>query len=131
MSDINRTFVAIALGLAMGAIALWIAFAMTGFGEGWIAPFLFSPVLFLLNPLAFVRASGSRARAFPIEIILVVVAVGLDVALLVMTLREGVEYFWRVSPLNWVWLILWSSWQVAIVGKLAIRFASHAHSSEG
>ena len=131
MTDTNRTFVAIAIGLAMAAIALWIAFAMTGFGEGWIAPFLFSPALFLLNPFAFVRASGGRAHALAIDILLVVVAVALDVALLAMTRQEGVEYFWRVRPLNWVWLILWSLWQLAIVGKLAIRLAPRAHSTKG
>jgi CDP-diglyceride synthetase len=124
VSDTNRTFVAIAIGLATGALALWIALSMTGFGEGWIAPFLFSPILFLLNPFAFVRASGSRARALTIELILIVLAMVLDAALVRMTLREGVDAFWRVSPLNWVWLALWSGWQVAVVGKVAFALMS-------
>jgi hypothetical protein len=106
------------LGLALAMIAQFIALLMTGAGHGWITPFWFAPLLFVLNPIAFVRVAGRR-KGGTIDILLIALAVMLDVALYAKTAAEGVAYFWRVSPFNWLWLALWSAWPIAVAANLA------------
>jgi hypothetical protein len=115
----GRTFVAVAIGLALAALAQFVALLMAGAGHGWVTPFWFSPALFVLAPIAFVRVGGRGKAAPGIEIVLVMVGLALDVALYSAAVAEGVDYFWRVTPFNWVWLALWSGWQVALAGKVA------------
>ncbi len=119
MTHSRRTFRAVVIGLALAAFTQFFALAVTGGGHGWTTPFWFSPALFVLNPVAFVRAAGDR-KPGAIDIMLVALAGALDVALFAKTQQEGVEYFWRVSPLNWVWLALWALWQLAVPTKLAL-----------
>ncbi|MDB5675618.1 MAG: hypothetical protein JWM65_2600 [Sphingomonas bacterium] len=124
MTNRARTFAAVTIGLALAMFTQFIALLMTGAGHGWITPFWFSPLLFVLNPIAFTRVVGGRKGAPGIEIVLIVVGVALDVALYSRTMAEGVEYFWRVIPFNWVWLALWSGWQLALIGKVGAILVS-------
>ena len=84
-----------------------------------VTPFWFSPLLFVLNPIAFTRVAGGPKGAPVIDIILIVIGVALDIALYTRTVGEGVEYFWRVAPFNWVWLVFWSLWQAGVACRIA------------
>lgn len=115
----GRTFAAVAIGLALAMFTQFIALLMTGAGHGWITPFWFSPLLFVLNPIAFTRVASGRKGAPVIDIILIVIGVALDIALYTRTVAEGVEYFSRVAPFNWVWLAFWSMPQVGVACRIA------------
>lgn len=110
---------AVLSGVALAALAQMLALGMTGAGHGWITPFLFSVTLFLLNPIALLRLTAGQTRSITIDVLLIVIALILDGALYVMTVREGAEYFWRVTPFNWVWLVFWSMWQVGVACRIA------------
>lgn len=117
---------AVLSGVALAALAQMLALGMTGAGHGWITPFLFSATLFLLNPIALLRLAAGQTRTIKIDVLLIAAALILDGALYVMTVREGVEYFWRVTPLNWVWLGFWSLWQVGVACRIAYVLTSRA-----
>ena len=119
MTNRARTFAAVTIGLALAVFTQFIALLMTGAGHGWITPFWFSPLLFVLNPIAFTRVVGGPKGAPVIDIILIVIGVALDIALYTRTVGEGVEYFWRVAPFNWVWLVFWSLWQAGVACRIA------------
>ena len=103
-----------ALGLAVAGLNLWIFQWIAGGGHGWVSPLWFSLAGFLLHPLAFVTFSNSeRLRVLQLPGLLL--ALVLDCLLYVFTMDEGVQYFHRVSWGAYVWLALWSIWQIALV----------------
>ena len=116
--------VAILIGLACAALAQFLALLLAGAGHGWITPFYASIALWALIPLSFLFASREyEGRKLPL-LALLVAAAGSDIALLVATRNEGVEYFYRMllgSSLSFtfVWLALWFSWQIVVVIALA------------
>ena len=127
----KNVFRAIVIGLSLAAFTQFFALAITGGGHGWTTPFWFSPVLFVLNPVAFVRVVGEQKKALGIDIVLVVIGVALDAGLYVQTVAEGVQYFRGATLLNGVWLALWSAWQVAVLVALARTIALRCRPLEG
>lgn len=116
-------------GLMVAAFAQYLALTMTGAGHGWIAPFFYSPALFVAYPLVLVRifgrgAGAPRRRRLAIDLLLVTAAVLLDVLLVRSTLAEERQYFEAVMalpPFPHLWLLLWTAWQALALGLLAER----------
>jgi hypothetical protein len=120
-------------GIAIAAVAQFIAFMLTGAGHGWITPFWFSLSLWLLLPLVLVRLRGraiSGAGSLLRNASLLPLALALDLALIVATFVEGSDqiisgphYFMKVTAagpmLVVTWIMLWLSWQV---GALLLLF---------
>lgn len=103
-------------GLMLATLGQALAFMMLGAGHGWVTPFYFSPALFLVYPLAFIRMQApERLPSRLIDLLLVVIAIALDVWLVEQTRNEGVEYYRRVMaamPLfPMLWILVWLGWQ--------------------
>lgn len=116
----------IALGLLLAFVAQLLAFAMMGAGHGWIAPFYASLLLWIFLPLTFAIASPfGRFRQGRRRRLLMIILIGLiaDVALVVATIQEGVDYFWTAMKLGGAfvipWLLIWISWQLVAALALA------------
>lgn len=103
-----------AAGLLIAAIASTLALGMAGGGHGWITPFFFSLALFLAYPVVLLRL-GAIGRKWFVDLIIVGLAAIADGALYFFTIREGVEYFWRVVHAQawapFLWLAIWFAWQ--------------------
>ncbi|CAN5532481.1 hypothetical protein BH10PSE14_BH10PSE14_19920 [soil metagenome] len=111
---------AIGLGLALAALTQWVAFVCAAFGEGWNTPFYYSLVLFILYPIVVLRLFGNTAVVPAAEIVLLAMAFLMDVAIVSATLSEGTQYFWHIEPFNWIWIALWSSWQVGALASMTL-----------
>ena len=115
----DRSF-EITAGLAIAAIAEFLALMLTGAGHGWVAPLRYSLILFLAYPFALVR----RADATGTSILPEVVALGLGVCaslLLIVETRTNeagiIGQFIRVNGVSViiVWVLLWLGWQALTV----------------
>lgn len=106
-------------GLLLALLGHFLAFAMTGAGHGWIAPFWASFLLWIVLPLTFATVSPlGRYRDGGKRHLSWLVAAGMagDAVLLWATIDEGTQYFWTVmdmaTPFPILWLSIWSSWQI-------------------
>lgn len=114
------------LGLAIAAMAQFIAFALVGAGHGWVSPFFASLILFLMWPFALVRLAD-RASLSPIpEAILLGIAAIADLWLIAATVGEA-RYFQHMlaSYPAFVlgWIGIWLGWQVVAFAALLSRMA--------
>lgn len=116
----------IAAGLAIAAIAEFIALLLTGAGHGWLAPLRYSLILFLAYPLALIR----RADRTGTSILPDVVALGLGICaslLLIVETRTNeagiIGQFIRVNGVSViiVWVLLWLGWQALTVHTILRR----------
>ncbi len=107
---------AIALGLVVALLAQFLAFFMMGAGHGWLQPSSFSPALFIVYPIVFVRLMApDELPSRALDLLVLAVALVLDVMLVKATQAEGIQYFHRVMalpPLPHLWLLLWLLWQI-------------------
>ena len=121
-NGVVRAIVLGTLGLLPALAAQWIALGIGGAGHGWVGPVFFSMPLFLLYPLAFLRALPSPAGAQRADAILLAAAGGLDFLLLGdMILVEKAYVLAAVGAapgLVALWLALWAAWQVPAVAAL-------------
>jgi hypothetical protein len=109
------------LGLFIAFIGHFIALGLAGAGHGWVTPLWISIVLWGVYPLTTVRAL--RHPSFGVDSLLVFLAIALDAALVVLTVREGTEYFWRaVKFIEWwffgLWIAIWFAWQLIAIINL-------------
>lgn len=116
----------IAIGLLLALIAQFLAFVMTSAGHGWITPFYASFILWILLPFTFATVSplgryhhGDKRRL----LVLIVLGLFADAALVLATIQEGAEYFWKTMELggglDLFWLLIWISWQLVVALALS------------
>lgn len=102
-------------GLVFAVLAQLLAAILIGPGEGWYQPFYFSPALFILYPIVFIRLAAPEELPWAgLDVLLVAAAVILDWLLVKATVQEGIQYFDKVMALPpWphLWLFLWLLWQ--------------------
>ena len=105
---------AIGLGLTLAAFAEYWALGIAGGGHGWVVPFFLSPVLFVLNPVAFDLVLRAQPRLSVVTILLAIAVVS-DCTLIFATQGDEPAYFWKDAALfyNLDWVGLWVLWQVA------------------
>ena len=112
----------VALGLVVAALAQGMALFVAGAGHGWVTPFLYSPVLFLLYPIVLIRLYAPGKLPWrPLDLLLPAVAIILDVWLVRETRAEGLQYFRRamaMPPLPHLWIAAWLGWQGLAVWRL-------------
>jgi cellulose synthase/poly-beta-1,6-N-acetylglucosamine synthase-like glycosyltransferase len=112
------TSIAALIGLVYGAVLTGMAFVIAGGGHGWCST-LISAVGLGLLPLGAVAWTRRHRTTAVIAITLGLVS---DIALVVATAREGVEYVQRIFetiPLFVLsWLALWLVWQIAVIVAL-------------
>ena len=117
---------AIVIGLAIAALAQFVAMMLGGAGHGWTMPFLFSVFLFAAWPVTLVRMKPAPGRSFVADVALLLLGVIASLLLLVATMDEA-EYFWRVVeldgglPLVILWLALWFGWQLLTLANIGLR----------
>lgn len=103
------------VGLLIAAFARMVAVGMVGGGHGWVTPMFFSLALFLAYPVALLRLTATGPRWVVVDLVIVGLAGLADVALLLATIQEGMEYFWRVlgsfALIPILWLAIWFAWQ--------------------
>ncbi|HYG28700.1 MAG TPA: hypothetical protein VD887_00640 [Allosphingosinicella sp.] len=107
----------IVVGLAVAALAQLLALLVTGAGHGWGQPLRFSPALFVVYPIVFVRLRSPGTLAWA-DVALLAGAGLLDLLLVRQTGIEGSEYFHSVMampPIPHLWLLLWLLWQALAV----------------
>ena len=112
----------IGVGILTATITIAVAVVIGGAGHGWITPFWFSLLGFLAFPVAFVRLPLALETENRTNAALVMLALILDGLLVYCTLDEGTEYFHRVGVLAYVWLALWSIWQIVVVATSVRRW---------
>ncbi|HEY1144418.1 MAG TPA: hypothetical protein VGE68_10375 [Sphingomicrobium sp.] len=115
-------------GLFLAATAQLLAFAMTGAGHGWLAPFLSSFLLWLTYPavgMFLLRTPGAKDRwSARADVWLLAAAVLADLVLLVINDWNQVPWFYRNYP--WLvvgWVMLWIGWQLPPVWVFSRRLA--------
>lgn len=116
----------ILIGVSCAAVAQVLSLGVAGAGHGWVAPFFYSPLLFLTYPVVLVRLADRERRAGWVEVALVVVAIAADLCLVTDALGPEAVYIDRVSadaPFFLIsWLCLWSAWQILTVLLLLPSF---------
>ena len=107
---------AVAAGLGCAGLAQLIALMLAGAGHGWIAPFFWSPLLFLVYPITFLRWLGVGPPSPAIDGGLVVVAAAADCLLIASSYANEGPYlraiFAAFAPALLAWIGLWAFWQV-------------------
>lgn len=109
-------------GLGCAVVAQFLALGLTGAGHGWVAPFFYSPLLFVAYPIVLARLIQPSRRMIWIEIMLLAAAVAADTYLAANALGSEASYVNRVmaaAPAFLVlWLCLWSAWQPLLIWLL-------------
>jgi hypothetical protein len=119
--DLVVKFALVLAGLVCAAFAELLAFGMAGAGEGWLAPFFYSILLFIAYPLVFVRTVGVSRHWVVVDLLLMAVAVLTDVLLIYGTYSGEATYFMRVWDLGLfapMWIGVWGLWQVVTAHRL-------------
>ena len=118
-----REAVAIVAGLAIAAVAEFIALMLAGAGHGWVAAWPFSLILFAAYPAALFRMPIAVGKSAMLDIAMLVVGVVASLLLLAATNAEA-EYFWKVVHFEdglqfiIVWLLLWFGWQALTLANV-------------
>jgi hypothetical protein len=127
MMSVTIKAVAVLAGLALAALAQYLALAMAGGGHGWVAPLFYSMLLFIVYPVAFLSRTDTAHPSIAIDVGLLVVAGAADLLLLVQTVTQEGRYFMLVAemggPLMAFWLVLWCLWQMLALSTLRRRIA--------
>ena len=115
--------------LIVAATAQVLAFAMTGAGHGWLAPFLCSFLLWLAYPavgLSLLGAPTAKARSSAfVDVWLFGAAAAADLVLLLINDWSHVPWFYRNYPgLVVAWAVLWIGWQVPPAWQVSKRLAA-------
>jgi len=110
------------IGIALAAVAEFVAVMLNFGGEGWGTPSLVSLVLFLGFPVALIRIYDTQNHDMRGDILLLVVAGLADVYLLVQTQTEY-RYFLRSfeGGAAGSWLFFWLLWHALLVATIAIK----------
>ena len=125
---IMSTSTAVLTGLVYGAVLSGMAFVIAGGGHG-LCSSLISAVGLVLLPLATVALVRRNRTTAAIAITLGLLS---DIAMVLATAREGVEYVERILksiPLFVLsWLALWLVWQSVVIVALGRgTFTSHSN----
>jgi riboflavin transporter FmnP len=114
--------------LLLAATAQILAFMMTGAGHGWLAPFLFSLLLWVAYPaVGFLLLWKDKAevRSFARAAVwLLGAAILADILLMLMNDWAHLPWFLRNYPgLVVAWAALWIGWQIPSAWLLSKRVA--------
>lgn len=116
----------ILIGASCAAVGQFLALGVAGAGHGWVAPFFYSPLLFVAYPLVLARLADRNRRTRWIEVALLTVAIAADWGLASNALGPEAIYVTRVlaaAPIFLVsWLFLWSGWQILALWLLLHSF---------
>jgi hypothetical protein len=109
--------------VVISAACIVVALALAGAGHGWGSATLVSLASLVTSPLAVVAWAKRRSvTGKRIALLLVVAAIGANVALVSLTKAEGVHYFERAwssgREFVIVWAVLWAAWQVVALAAL-------------
>jgi hypothetical protein len=115
---------AILAGLLIAFIAEALALGLSGGGEGWNTPIKVSLVLWVTYPVVLARLRLSPSdRLMTVEIALLLAGLASDIALVLLTINEGLQYPRGFIAINGVfgvlwmgaWIAIWLTWQ-AVAG---------------
>jgi hypothetical protein len=115
--------VAIVVGLAIAAVAQFLALMLNGAGHGWTEPFFYSVFLFVAYPVALSRIPREAGMGVNPDFFLLVLGVVATLLLFAQTSSEP-EYFWRMAeqdggvPVIIAWLLLWFGWQALTLANI-------------
>ena len=121
---------AVLFGLMYTLVCEAVAFMMVGAGHGWLTPFFWGPVGFIVFPLCFYAAMAwvERGKAAKVSIFLgLIAAIAAKSLLFDRTVDEGVQYFDRVGTFAYFWIALWLGGQLPVlyaIGRRALEWTS-------
>src|ERR1700733_14892697 len=98
----------IVLGVLLATLGEYVALAMTGAGEGWISPTLYSTAMFITYPYALVILRYPRDKAAIWDWMALGLAAILDIFLAMVTVSSELGPFMVLGAVAWFWLLLWS-----------------------
>jgi hypothetical protein len=109
--------------IVISAACIVVALALAGAGHGWGSATVVSLAGLVTSPLTVVAWAKRRSvTGKRIALLLVVAAIGANVALVNLTKAEGTHYFesaWSSFPeVVAVWAALWAVWQVVALKAL-------------
>jgi len=120
----------IILGLVVAFVGQFVALGVAGGGHGWVTPFWTSILLWIAYPVVLLRARRAffaKRPSLKIEVSVLLGALAADAALMLLSVQEGVQYFWYVlrvggGPIIAIWLAIWCGWQiVAAANSLKLK----------
>jgi len=94
---------------------------LAGGGHGWVSALPFGILAIVAAPLTAVAWARRKTNGRELAKIAVVISVVANALLLVATLGEGTQYFFRALPMALAWIVVWCSWQVVAVVVLLNR----------
>jgi hypothetical protein len=112
--------VALVVGLSIGFVILTAGVMVGGLGHGWVTPLWFSFAGPVICPIVVFRLMSFGDQWIGFDIAVLVGAVVSDFMIYSMTMEEGVHFFHRMGEFAYVWIGLWSLWQVALLTKLIV-----------
>jgi hypothetical protein len=123
--------VEIAAGLAIAAIAQFIAIMLTGAGHGWTAPLRYSLILFLAYPFALVRRADRAGTSILPDVVALGLGIGATLLLIVETRTNEAGIIGQFIRINGVfviivWVLLWLGWQALTVHTILRRVSRRA-----
>ncbi|WP_188235561.1 hypothetical protein [Sphingopyxis sp. LK2115] len=119
----NKGLHALLIGFVAAVICLIQAFFAMGAGHGWNAPFRISLIGFFVFPFAFWAVRSPRKRQSRLLYgVLLALALASDFQLYRMTDAEGWQYVHRAAPFSFLWLVIWSLWQLAVLFAFMASF---------
>jgi hypothetical protein len=125
-----KILLSLVIGLAFGFVILAAGMLVGGLGHGWTTPLWFSFVGPVVCPIVVFRALSFGDKWLGFDFGLLGFAILLDFAVYAKTVEEGVHYFNRVGQFAYVWMGLWSVWQVLLVIKLVAALSMRKRTAE-
>jgi hypothetical protein len=113
-----KILLSLVVGLALGFVILAAGMLVGGLGHGWTTPLWFSFVGPVVCPIVVFRVLSYGDNWLGLDFGLLVLALVLDFSVYAKTVEEGTHFFFRMGQFAYVWIGLWSIWQVLIVIKL-------------
>ncbi len=115
-----KILVSLVAGLGLGIFLLGVGLGSGGIGHGWVTPLWFSFLGPVIYPVVIFRLFSFGDRWLGLDIGLLVAGTLLDLAVYEMTIEEGTHFFFRVGEIAYVWIGMWSLWQLAMLIKVVI-----------
>jgi hypothetical protein len=109
------------IGVGVSYVTIMFAMGLGGGGHGWVTPFFLAPSTAIFFPIAYFRLGSWRETNTLGNVIMLILAAITVIALVIMTLNEGLRYFLAAEGAGWLWVAIWSSWIVAAMLTALLR----------
>ena len=119
--------IVVLFGAVLGVLCALVSLVVGGAGHGWTSAWPFGLMSLILFPLAFYGLANYKKSSGVVTTMMLALALTLDVGLYVVTADQGLSYFVRAGSGAWLWIGIWSVWQIAVVATACLAPAAQSH----